>query len=368
MADAVANAGSDQTIDLSSVSLPQNVNLTGSGTAGTGGTTISSYAWEIVDAPAGHGATLSSASAQNPTLNGVDTWGNYLLLLVVTDDAANVSDDNPYTAPNSALVKIKVQSAKRGLEKVAAGERDYKTAYHALVDAAENNKVDLDALEVNDLSDVAAATTTGPNLDNLMDDSYATQSGSAGGTRLHKHEGSHVDAATTSARGAIICAEAPADSANPKAVTQDRVPLTAFVDSVHVAGTVTQGKVGTNTAAGNEGTSNCHWYAHEAITVTELTVSMADSGTTAGGGYVFTFYKMTEAQFVADNFGAATSIGTVTIAAPSSDNDPGYARTTGLSVAVAARELIVVKATTAPGSTGAMGSRAQLTAWCRRLY
>lgn len=366
MADAIATAGGGTTLALSA--LPQNVSLTGSGTPGTGGSTISSYLWEIIDGPPGHGASLSSTTTQNPTLNNVDTWGNYLVLLVVTDDAANVSDSNPYTAPNSARVLVKVQEDTLNLEKTANSERDTYTADVLVVSSLKTLQDDFDSRTVNQISDVSAGTSTGPHLDNLMDDSYATQSGSAGGTRLHKHEGDHVDAATTSDRGAIKCAEAPVDAADPKAVTQDRVPLCALVDSVHVSGTVTQGKVGTNTAAGNEGTANAHWYAHETFTVTELTVSMSDSGTIAGGGYVWTFYKMSEAQFVADNFGAATTIGTVTIAAPSSDNAPGYGRTTGLSVSVGQRELVVAKATTAPGTTGAMGSRAALTAWARRLY
>lgn len=380
MADAVANAGSDPTV-IAQSALPTSQVLSGSGTAGSGGSTITAYSWSIVDGPAGHGASLTGATTATPTLTNIDTWGNYRILLVVTDDAStpnvsvsrtapDIQSDGTVlpAAPESAFVTVRVKSTGREIQKPAQGERDHKALLHAHVAAIEQNKLDFDNRTVNGISDVAAPETTGPNLDYLCDGSYATQSGSAGGTDLHLHDGPAVDAATTSVRGTATAAEAPVDPATPKFVTQDRHRYAGFVNSTMVGGSHVLGTIATPTTSGNQSTGNWHAYAEEAGSIEEFAVSMSDAGTTAGGGYTFTLYIMTEAQFVADNFGGATTVGTAVIGAPSADNEPGYARSTGLATAYSDRSVLVVKATTAPGTAPAQGSGLSITIFCRKKF
>ncbi|MBS1565372.1 MAG: T9SS type A sorting domain-containing protein, partial [Bacteroidetes bacterium] len=74
----IANAGNDQTITL-----PANsVILSGSGT-GTGGATISSYAWVQTSGP--NTATISNSSAASPNVSGL-VQGTYVFTLTVTDN------------------------------------------------------------------------------------------------------------------------------------------------------------------------------------------------------------------------------------------------------------------------------------------
>lgn len=71
--------------------------LDGSGSLPSGGaTTITAYAWTLVDKPPGAAATLTDATTATPTLNDVDIEGTYIVFLVVTDDAGRSSFGTPY--------------------------------------------------------------------------------------------------------------------------------------------------------------------------------------------------------------------------------------------------------------------------------
>ncbi len=74
----VADAGEDQTVHVGNV-----VTLNGSGSTDPNGDIIS-YAWTLVEKPAGSLAQLSDAHTVGPTFT-VDAAGNYVLQLVVTD-------------------------------------------------------------------------------------------------------------------------------------------------------------------------------------------------------------------------------------------------------------------------------------------
>jgi PKD repeat protein len=56
------------------------------------------YNWSIINAPAGSKATLSSSTAQNPTLTP-DKAGSYVVQLIVTDADSKVSDAKTVTVP-----------------------------------------------------------------------------------------------------------------------------------------------------------------------------------------------------------------------------------------------------------------------------
>jgi hypothetical protein len=151
-----ADAGSDQTFAFSA--LPTSANLTGSGSGGT----IVSYLWEILEKPAGSAATLSSTTAQNPTLQNVDTPGTYMMFLVVTNSDPNTSDDNPLTAPPSARVHVNVRSQYAELIKPAPGERGWEGKYWEAIDEIDSLRQEVDAFECAE--GVFAANVIGTRL------------------------------------------------------------------------------------------------------------------------------------------------------------------------------------------------------------
>ena len=114
-----------------------------------------SFSWSIVGAPSGHGASLVNSAIQNPTLQTIDTWGNYRLFLIATNTSTGqTSEDDPVRAPNSAFVTVRVNSTNRTLQKPAKTERDWHTHAHAWVSAIENTSVD----DLDDVSFTALAT------------------------------------------------------------------------------------------------------------------------------------------------------------------------------------------------------------------
>lgn len=139
-------------------SLPQNIQLYGAGedTADPGATFT--YLWSILSAPPGSTAALSSSTAQNPLLNGVNVWGNYILMLVVTSSTSGASQSNPLLAPDTARVGVQVTSASAGLQKTAQGERNwFPPGYWPVVDKVEQHDQILNTLT---LSTQAGGTLT----------------------------------------------------------------------------------------------------------------------------------------------------------------------------------------------------------------
>ena len=176
-------------------------------TPSTGGASIASYAWTILDKPDGSSAQFADTGGQTstlaePTIENCDTWGNYRIFLVVTDNVAATSESDLLKAPNSAFGVVRVKNSY-GLQKLAKGERNYQKHERDSIEELHDLRTDFNARTVNGIFDVVEATSTGPSLDNLMDGSYATNSGLTGGTTLHNHKGTDVDAATTGANGTV---------------------------------------------------------------------------------------------------------------------------------------------------------------------
>lgn len=127
--------------------LPQNIQLYGAGDDTADPLATFTYLWSIISAPPGSTASLSSSTAQNPTLNGVNVWGNYILMLVVTSSTSGASESNPLQAPDTARVGVRVTSASAGLEKTAIGERNWFTpGYWPVVDKVEQHDQILNTL------------------------------------------------------------------------------------------------------------------------------------------------------------------------------------------------------------------------------
>ena len=341
-------------------------------TPGTGGVAIVGYAWTLIDIPATSLANWSSTVIGTPDLQSLDTYGNYLGFLVVTDDVGGVSETDWRKAPSTAFALVQVPDDVDGtmLQLCAAGERNWYTADRDVTLYVEALKVRIDNFVVQDLADVASPTTTGPNLDFLTDGSYATDTGAAGGVALHLHEGATIDVATTVSLGVVELAEAPVNPAAPKAVTQDKIRLTAYVgESDQSAGVGTAfgliGPAASTTA--NAATSLCAFRDTEDLTLDQITIAMADSGTIAGGGYVFKAYKILTADWIANNYGAATLLATVTIPAPAANN-AGKCITAAIGITTDARYVVAVVVDTAPALAADQGGRITVEIEARKKW
>lgn len=334
MAKPVANAGSDQTFAASA--LPTTASLSGSGTDPDGGS-ITAYAWQVLDKPSGSSAALSSASAQNPTLNGLDTEGTYLLFLVVTDSGAELSEDDPTLAPDSAFVHVFVTSANLALKYGAAGGRNYMAARNAWLAALDELKGDFDGHAIDD-HDTAA---TGAQLTALTDGSSATG--------LHTHAGADVAAGTTSARGAVALADAPVDAGTPKVTTRDRMPMVLSLPGVI--------DVDRHAAA---------YVPDDDVHVIGLAVALEDGGLNAGV-HSFQLYEMTTAQLAAEDYAGATDIlaSGLDLTQGSTAGDPIGAYVAAASPhAMTTGNWLVVRVTAIPASD--FGVNATCTIACQR--
>lgn len=157
----------DFTVDLQGGdTLPTTAQLYGGGSDSSDPSAAFTFSWSIVHRPSTSNAALDDVALQNPTLGAVDVWGNYLLFLIVTNSATGqTSETDPLAAPQSAFVTVRVQSEELGLEKPAAGERDWYTIAHQWVDTIEDHEGRLDTLEadttdLNELTDVTLGTLT----------------------------------------------------------------------------------------------------------------------------------------------------------------------------------------------------------------
>lgn len=341
-------------------------------TPGTGGVAIAAWAWTRIDVPVGSAAAFSSAVVAAPTLDSLDTYGNYLVFLVVTDDVGGVSETDWRKAPVSAFGLVKVTDDVYGtnLQKPAAGERNWHTAEREVIEYVVTLKQRLDALIVQDLTDVASATTDGPALDRLTDGSFATSTGLSGGLPMHYHDGFTVTVATAADLGVVELAEAPVDPGHPKAVTQDRFTLTALIDhSDQGAGWgTTVGKIGPfGSTTTNASQAIAAWWHTEDYQVDIADLVLADAGTIAGGGYEFGLYKVLVADFDSNTYAIGDQIAFIALPAPAADNAPRRAVAV-LGDAMDARYLLVLRCLTAPVALADQGGRLNVLIQARKLW
>ena len=247
----VANPSSDVTVDLSAVSLPQSsLQIYGAAEDSANPSATFTWQWYIMAKPSGSTVALSSATAQNPLVNNVDAWGNVRLFLVATNTAtAETSSTDPLRAPSSAFVVVRVLSALQGIQKPAAGERNWFDDLAVWADRIEAMSTLVGSLPPHTITqhtDVVDAT--GADLEVLTGGGYADDPDSAapnpvnafGHSLLHKHHGSDIDIATTSTPGAIYLDTAySGPAATPRAMTEDYFMVTGHVTQTYTdSGTV----------------------------------------------------------------------------------------------------------------------------------
>jgi hypothetical protein len=171
--DPVANP--DPTITHSLPLAAQSYSVFGSAVDSADPSASFTFSWSILLPRTGQTASLSSATAQNPTLQNVsDTWGDVRLFLVATNTAtAETSDSDPRTAPASAFCTLQIESAARSLRLPAIGSRDWYTALDTITST-------LDTLTINNGIDTATVNGSG-ELILTLDDGSTVNAGSVVG-------------------------------------------------------------------------------------------------------------------------------------------------------------------------------------------
>jgi len=168
--DPVANP--DPTITHSLPLASQSYSVFGSAVDSADPSASFTFSWSILLPRSGQTASLSSSTAQNPTLQNVsDTWGDVRLFLVATNTAtAETSDTDPRTAPASAFCTLQIESAARSLRLPAIGSRDWYTALDTIT-------ATLDTLTINNGIDTATVNGSG-ELILTLDDGSTLNAGS----------------------------------------------------------------------------------------------------------------------------------------------------------------------------------------------
>lgn len=300
----IADAGPDQTFAFAD--LTQNPLQDGDAAGGSG--TFVQWQWYILDAPDGSAAAFDDSTFQNPTLQNVDVWGNYLLFLTVKDDLNEWSEEDPLLAPDSALVHMRVEGQRTDIQKMASGERSYSRIAHEWAAAIEQGAADLVAQTIVAHSDT---TATGAELNTLV---------GGGVTALHQHAGIGTPA-TQAALGLVKLATVPLLPAEPKAVTRNLFAFTGHVDGTMAAAGWQPGVIDV-VGPGNHSKAHLAWWVGHATAVQDFRIAMLDSGLKSAI-YVFKLYEMTLAQYLANDFAGATLLATMNLATdPATDNKP----------------------------------------------
>lgn len=317
MPSPVMNAGSDVTLAFGAI--PTSQPLTGGATVFAPGTAITSWLWTLLEKPAGSAAALSSTAVQNPTLNGIDTVGTYLLFLQGTDDAAQASESDRLRAPSSAFVTVSVTTQYAALDKPAPSQREWSDEYYGLVDAvdAQKNAIDTHIADTSDPHQTLAATATV----SVTDDPAATEILVATSPTTAEWQAASsglVPVSAVGTLGRIECTEAPFSAPNPKAVTRDKVQLGPLSALGTLKGTgFTPWEVDVPAAVvgvANTPSPYCiRFRVPYAMTITSATATMEDAGAPALDTYTIELRRLSTAELQAN--AAGTLLATLTITA-----------------------------------------------------
>lgn len=290
-----ANAGSNVRLSYSASPLTQG--LSGGGTFYAPATAISAYEWALLSKPAGSAAVLSSTSAQNPDLQQIDLPGTYWLMLRVTDDLGQQSNNDPNELPSSKFVAVSMESEFSGLVKPAEGQKDFFEFQDEWWDEVDALRDELGTHE---------ADTADPH--NTMDGVTVSGTPSAGevltatsATAASWSSAPGVATAAVSTLGVIELAEAPVSAPAPKAVTRDRLKFTAQVDGTWDASGWVPGEIFAPPSVSTGDPSPLHavWELDEDVRVKTVTVAFLDGGVSANT-YTVKLIRMTTAEYIAN--------------------------------------------------------------------
>jgi hypothetical protein len=161
MAISLSITGTSSIFQSALPTLINNITITAVDSADPSPTFV--YSAHLIAKPTGSNASLTNTSTNSPDLINVDTFGNYRIFVIVQNsDNGATTETDPLQAPASSFFTLQVKANETALTKPAAGERNWTTQYHAMVDVVEDLKVDLLALQAGGagMSD-ATATDAG---------------------------------------------------------------------------------------------------------------------------------------------------------------------------------------------------------------
>jgi len=328
---------SDKIVEMSVTPLPVTAQLYGAGKEDGDPGAVWTYAWEIIDKPAGSLVrfqdTLGQTSAlQNPVLENVDTWGNILVFLVVTNTNTGNHSSNDYLTKDTvkAKVVVRVKSTSAAIQKMAKFEWSWQAHANAWADVIETLK--------------STAVAIPAALMQLISGGYSEF---PPGTVLHKHYGDDIDGGTTTMRGTLAVSDTPADPANPVALNSDYQP-----QSVQVSGTPTTSGWVHGVEVANPTLSGGN-YPHALFPVMgtcklkQLTFAFADFGDSTNV-YEFEVFYGSAAQWAA-GAGLTALAAFDTPMGPAALNNAAYILNSGLSsVTLSAGHIVGVVVRTAP--------------------
>ena len=346
--DPLNNPTNNPQVDLSSASLPTNISLYGYAADSLDASAVWTWAWTLLQKPTGSTAALSSTTAQNPTLNGVDVWGDYRLMLVATNTNASpsrTSETDPLKAPTASFVAVEVLGAAQGLRKPAAGARNWHGAYYDLVDEIEGLGTGIGTHTIVSHSDVTVAT--GADLDVLTGGGYADDPDTTTpnpGARLHKHKGPDIDVATQIAAGVVYLSDAPVSAVAPVALSHDHMALTATINQSLGSSGWEEG-VFPHTVTNPPTVFHVIWFVPVKAEIIQWGISMIDGGKlVTTKKYTFKLFRGAQANALAvphtmTQVGATTGI----YGTPAVNNYPLILSESGLSVMLIPGQYIAVQ-------------------------
>lgn len=348
MAAPIMNAGSDVVLAYAVLG-PVNQALTGAATVTLPGTAMASWLWELVEKPSGSSAALSSTSAQNPTLNGIDVVGTYRLFLQGTDNAAQSAESDKLLAPSSAFVTVSVTTQYAALHKPSPGQRDWHDEYWALIDVVDalKNTTDTHIADTADPHQTLANTATVSVSNDPTAGEVLQATGPAAAQWTTAAAATPVSAVGT--LGKIECAETPFSAPNPKAVTRDKVSFEIKVPGTLKAAGFSPWEIDEpGSVLGVAGASDPSVY-HATFAVPwnfylDDVIFMMEDGGSAGSGYTFSVYNVSSAQFLANT--STANIGTINIG-HTSGAPLYYVLSIGASIAANQIIGVIVKPTSA---------------------
>lgn len=296
---------SDPVVNVAALST--NVNLYGNATDSADASPVFTYQWSILSQThQSPQVSFASSTAQNPVIQAVNSWGNIRCFLVVTNqNSGATSETDPLRAPDSAFTTVRVKSTSAVIQKIAAGERNWHNDADAWAQAIENLAAGNQGLPdhtITQHTDVIDAT--GADLEALSSGGYANDPDNAANP-LHKHSGTHIDAATNGVRGTVTIESAAGPA---KAINIERLILTASImwtrlDNGQIVPMIAPITL-ENDAAIPSSANLVTWKLEQNVKVQELHITLADGGTNApadhGGQYLFDLVAGTSADFVAN--------------------------------------------------------------------
>jgi len=282
------------------------------------------FAWSILLPRTGQTASLSSSTAQNPTLQNVnDIWGDLRLFLVATNPATGeTSVTDPKIAPASAFCTLQIESAARSLRLPAIGSRDWYTALDTITHT-------LDTLTIN--NGITSATVNGAGeLIITLSDGNTINAGVVKGA-----DGTNGANGTNGTNGAT----GPQGPAGP---SQRILTYTAHVTHWYDLDSTTL-QAGLNPAKPEPIAGP--WYAPLNMTIQQISVSVRNSGA-QNNSATFNLFTTSQADWKTDQLTSDSNSATITSTA---NNSPQSHKITPSNLTLTAGDLFGIEMT-APSS------------------